>query len=42
MLPLQVHKLHVDVDVQGVNVDFCGNPQVRTYLVYFHATLAFL
>ena len=25
---VQVQKLHVDVGVQGVAVDFCGNPQV--------------
>lgn len=42
MLPVQVQKLHVDVDVQGINVDFCGNPQVRTYFVYLYATPAFL
>lgn len=25
---VQVQKLHVDVGVQGVAVDFCNNPQV--------------
>ena len=30
---MQVQKLHVDVAVQGVTVDFCGNSQVMAYLV---------
>lgn len=32
-MPVQVQKLHVDVAVQGVTVDFCGNSQVRAYQV---------
>ena len=28
-MPVQVQKLHVDVAVQGVTVDFCGHSQVR-------------
>ena len=30
---VQVQKLHVDVAVQGVTVDFCGNSQVMAYRV---------
>lgn len=37
LLDVQVQKLHVDVSVQDVTVDFCGNPQVMTCLVFCHA-----
>ncbi len=35
----QVQKLHVDVGVQGVAVDFCNNPQVSRALKSAHLAL---
>ena len=39
VLPVQVQKLHVDVAVQGVTVDFCGNSQVMAYWLACHICL---
>ncbi len=36
---VQVQKLHVDVGVQGVAVDFCNNPQVSRALKSPHLAL---
>ncbi len=36
---VQVQKLHVDVGVQGVAVDFCNNPQVSSGLKSEHLAL---